>query len=154
MLAVTLAPVTGTDGEVMRDAARHAEERVQRLIRHVTPASARRLIGSTGVAAVINAVESYRRGDQIPAGPEAAWLTVVLKDLRVRDDGWCRMEPEHREQHLKLWTDLTRLARPGYAASGLRRLAVRQRGAGQRRAGPGPGRQPAVLDGPADPPGH
>src|SRR5262249_13278683 len=51
-------------------------------------------------------------------GPEqAAWLTVVLRDLRVRDDAWSRMLPKQREAHLRLWTDLTRMARPGYIAA-------------------------------------
>src|SRR5262249_56972532 len=38
-------------------------------------------------------------------------------DLRVRDDAWSRMLPEHRETHLRLWTDLTRMAQPGYVAA-------------------------------------
>jgi hypothetical protein len=47
-------------------------------------------------------------------GQEAAWLTVALQDLRVRDDAWARMDPAHQAAHQRLWTDLTRRARPGY----------------------------------------
>ena len=63
------------------------------------------------------AITACRRGDHIPPGHCAAWLTVVLQDLRVRDDAWCRMDPEHRKAHLRPWTDLTRLARPGYVSA-------------------------------------
>jgi hypothetical protein len=68
------------------------------------------------VEAVIEAIAAYQRGESISAGSRAAWLTVVLQDLRVRDDAWCRMDPAQRKEHLRLWTDLTRLARPGYVA--------------------------------------
>jgi hypothetical protein len=37
--------------------------------------------------------------------------------VRVRDDAWARMDPRHQGAHLRLWTDLTRLARPGYVAA-------------------------------------
>jgi hypothetical protein len=33
---------------------------------------------------------------------------VALTDLRVRDDAWARMVPEHTEAHLRLWTDVVR----------------------------------------------
>lgn len=69
-------------------------------------------------------IAAYRRGDHIPAGRCAAWLTVVLQDLRVRDDAWCRMDPEHSKEHLRLWTDLTRLAQPGYVSAPAALLAL------------------------------
>ena len=120
-LAATLAPVAGPDAELMAPATRRAEERAVRLIERAGRtghrAAARRLIAVAGVEAVTEVIAAYRRGDHVPAGDCAAWLTVVLRDLRVRDDAWCRMDPEHRRAHLRLWTDLTRLARPGYAAA-------------------------------------
>jgi len=104
----------------MRRATRKAEEHAARLIARVARSgrkrSARRLIAISGLQAVAEAIGCYRGRDRI--GPEqAAWLTVVLRDLRVRDDAWSRMLPEHREAHLRLWTDLTRMARPGYVAA-------------------------------------
>ena len=66
--------------------------------------------------AVRDAIRRYREGE--PVDPEhAAWLTVALRQVRVRDDAWARMDTEHRGAHLRLWTDLTRLARPGYVAA-------------------------------------
>ncbi len=116
-LAATVAPADGDLAEAMRRATRDAEQRVGRLVARVArsgrKASARRLIATVGLQAVSTAIGRYRRGDSV--GPEvAAWLTVVLRDLRVRDDAWSRMLPEHRAAHLRLWTDLTRMARPGY----------------------------------------
>lgn len=116
-LAATVAPLDGDAAEAMRRATRKAEKHAARLVERIARsgrrASARRLIATAGAQAVATAISRYRRGDSV--SPEiAAWLTVVLRDLRVRDDAWSRMLPEHRQAHLRLWTDLTRMARPGY----------------------------------------
>jgi hypothetical protein len=42
---------------------------------------------------------------------------VALRELRVRDDAWARMDPAHAEAHQRLWLDVTRRAQPGYAAA-------------------------------------
>ncbi len=119
-LAASVATVEGDAAEAMDRATRKAEEQVARLIaraaRSGRKASIRRLIATAGLRAVGEAIKRYRRGSTV--GPEtAAWLTVVLRDLRVRDDAWARMLPEHRVAHLRLWTDLTRMARPGYVCA-------------------------------------
>jgi hypothetical protein len=119
-LVATPAAADGEAGAAMDRATRRAEERVARLISRVArssrKASARRLIATSGLQAVADAIAGYRAGEHI--GPQqAAWLTVVLRDLRVRDDAWSRMDPGELEAHLRLWTDLTRLARPGYIAA-------------------------------------
>lgn len=116
-LAATVAPADGDLAEAMRRATGKAEERAAKLVARVArsgrKASGRRLIATAGVQAVATAIGRYRRGDSV--GPEiAAWLTVVLRDLRVRDDAWSRMLPEYKNAHMRLWTDLTRMARPGY----------------------------------------
>ena len=65
---------------------------------------------------VAEAIRRYRCGEAID--PEfAAWVTVALRELRVRDDAWARMLPEHGDAHTRLWADLTRLAQPGYVAA-------------------------------------
>jgi hypothetical protein len=78
--------------------------------------SARRLTAALGQVAVRDAIRRYRDGEPVRT-EHAAWLTVALRQVRVRDDAWARMDPEHRRAHLRLWTDLTRLARPGYVAA-------------------------------------
>jgi hypothetical protein len=75
-----------------------------------------RLTATLGQVAVLGAIERYRAGGTVPA-EHAAWLTVALRQVRVRDDAWARMDPEHQAAHLRLWTYLTRLARPGYVAA-------------------------------------
>jgi hypothetical protein len=42
---------------------------------------------------------------------------VLLADLRVRDDAWARMEPDHWEAHIRLWTDVVRGAATEYVAA-------------------------------------
>jgi uncharacterized protein DUF4192 len=119
-LAATVAPVTGAAAEQMRQATREAEEQVARAIaraaRSGRKASVRRLIAGVGLPAVSEGIRRYRGGGRLEP-EEAAWLTVVLRDFRVRDDAWSRMRPEHREAHARLWTDLTRLAQPGYVCA-------------------------------------
>jgi hypothetical protein len=44
-------------------------------------------------------------------------MMVALRDLRVRDDAWARMDPAHRDAHRRLWIDVTRRAQPGYVAA-------------------------------------
>jgi hypothetical protein len=36
--------------------------------------------------------------------------TIALTHLRVRDDAWARMDPEHKDAHIRLWTDVVRRA--------------------------------------------
>ena len=40
-----------------------------------------------------------------------------MRDLRVRDDAWARMDPAHADQYRRLWTDVVRRAQPGYVAA-------------------------------------
>jgi hypothetical protein len=104
----------------MRRATRQALSNISRCAARMShagePVSARRLTNVLGQLAVREAIRRYREGE--PVDPEdAAWLTVALRQVRVRDDAWARMDTEHRDAHQRLWTDLTRLARPGYVAA-------------------------------------
>jgi hypothetical protein len=67
-----------------------------------------------GLRAVTGAVAEYRRGGRLGTDDETAWLAVSLADLRVRDDAWARMVPEHAAAHLRLWTDVVRRAPARY----------------------------------------
>jgi hypothetical protein len=119
-LSARLAPVGGQPGAAMRRATAKAHTQVARCVTRLDRAglgvTAARLTAVLGTVAVRDAIQRYRDGEQV--GTEhAAWLTIALRQLRVRDDAWARMEPGHRNAHLRLWTDLTRLARPGYVAA-------------------------------------
>ena len=111
-LAASVAAVGGEAGESMRQATRKAEEHAAQLL-----ASGRRRLVTAGLNAVAAAIGRYRRDGRPVVAAEAAWITVALRDLWVRDDAWSRLDPEFRDAHLRLWTDLTRRARPGYVAA-------------------------------------
>ena len=119
-LAATLAAQGGQQGAQMRRATKETLAQVARCVTRLhcsnMAASAPRLTAAVGQVAVSDAIRRYREGTTVPA-EHAALLTVALGQLRVRDDAWARMVPEYRDAHLRLWTDLTRLARPGYVAA-------------------------------------
>lgn len=119
-LTATLAAVDDETAEAMTRAVGQAHwqiaERVARASRPGHRIARRRVIAVVGRLAVAEAVRRCRAGE--PVDTElAACLTVTLREVRVRDDAWARMLPEHRDAHRRLWTDLTRLARPGYVAA-------------------------------------
>ena len=60
------------------------------------------------------AIRLYRSGGAIESTEHLCWLAVLLADLRVRDDAWARMDPAHRDQHRRLWTDVLRGAALDY----------------------------------------
>ena len=62
-------------------------------------------------------IARYRDGGRFTSDDEIARITVALRDLRVRDDAWARMDPAHAGAHQRLWTDVVRRARPGYVAA-------------------------------------
>ena len=118
-LAATVAAVDGEPAMAMRRATRAAERQVARCVGRMARSGrrvgGRRLIAAVGQPMVVEAIRRYRDGEEI--GIEfAAWTTVALRELRVRDDAWARMLPEHGDAHGRLWADLTRLAQPGYIA--------------------------------------
>jgi hypothetical protein len=67
------------------------------------------MIAAEGLAAVGRMIAAYRSGDGAATNYEIAWVTVALRDLRVRGDAWVRMA----RAHLRLWTDVVRRAQPG-----------------------------------------
>ena len=66
----------------------------------------------------------YRRRYGATTDYEIAWVTVALRDLRVRDDAWARMDPAHRDAHRRLWTNVVRRAQPGHVAAPASLLAL------------------------------
>jgi Domain of unknown function (DUF4192) len=126
-VAARVAPVSGQAAESMRQATRRAEQHVARQLRKVRASSrigaARRLIAAEGLAAVAAMIAAYRDGGRFGSDYEVARLTVALRDLRVRDDAWARMDPAHAEAHLRMWIDMTRRAQPGHVAPAAALLA-------------------------------
>jgi len=75
------------------------------------------MIVAEGLAAVGAMIARYRDGGRFTSDDEIARISVALRDLRVRDDAWARMDPAHAEAHQRLWIDVTRRAQPGYVAA-------------------------------------
>jgi hypothetical protein len=120
-LAARVAPLGGIAAESMRQATRRAERHVTQLLSRIRKSSrlgaARRMIIAEGLTAVGTMITRYRGGGRFTTDDEIARITVALRDLRVRDDAWARMDPAHAEGHLRLWTDVVRRAQPGYVAA-------------------------------------
>jgi hypothetical protein len=130
-LSRSLAPFVGAAAESMSQATRRAVLRAEQLVAgawrpaagqfcgpgasgRTAAADAMRPFIQAGRQAVRDAIASCRNGGNFADDDQVAWLTVVLADLRVRDDAWARMDPEYREDHVRLWTDVMRRACPQY----------------------------------------
>jgi hypothetical protein len=117
VVAARVAPVGGIAAESMRQATRQTEQRAARLPAKARRSSrigaARQMIAAEGLATVDGMIARCRGGGRPAPDYEIARLTVALRDLRVRDDAWARMDPAHAHAHLRLWTDLTCRAQPG-----------------------------------------
>jgi hypothetical protein len=135
-LARTLAPLTGAVATSMRHGTERALMRVAVLIgeqRKSAPGTdPLRLVVEDGRRAVTEAIHTYRAGGHLASDDQIAWLSVTLSDLRVRDDAWARMDPDHHEAHRRLWTDIVRRACQQYvpAAASLLAFTAWQAGEG------------------------
>ena len=120
-VAARVAPLGGIAAESMRQATRRAERHVAQLLAKVRKSgrlgAARHAIAAEGLAAVGAMIARYRGGGRFTSDYEIARITVALRDLRVRDDAWVRMDPAHADAHLRLWIDVTRRAQPGHVAA-------------------------------------
>jgi len=125
-VAAGIAPIPGAAGP-MQAATRRAEQHITQIIAKVGTATrlgtTRHMITTEALAAVSGIIKAYRDGGSYRTDYQLAWLTVVLKDLRVRDDAWARMDPRHNAAHTRLWSDLVRRACPGYVAPAASLLA-------------------------------
>jgi len=109
----TIAPLTGERARARDQATQRACARAAALVETASRqggGSPLRLAIGEGRRAVRAAIARYRDGGTITDDDLAAWLVISLAHLPVRDDAWARMEPRHRDAHLRLWTDLVRAA--------------------------------------------
>ena len=120
-LAARVAPLGGIARESMRQATRRAERHIAQLLAKVRKSArlgaARHMIVAEGLAAVGAMIARYRDGGRFATDDEIARISVALRDLRVRDDAWARMDPAHAAAHQRLWIDVVRRAQPRYVAA-------------------------------------
>ena len=131
----SLSPLTGAAAEAMAAATSRAERATANLRAARGPDQVTReaLDHVAGMFGAYRAGRTYacQDGKSYSALYPVARLTVALRDLRVRDDAWARILPGSKDD-LRMWTDVTRLARPGYAAAPAFLLAVTAWQAGNR----------------------
>ncbi|HEY1915859.1 MAG TPA: DUF4192 domain-containing protein [Streptosporangiaceae bacterium] len=117
-VAASIAPLTGRSATSMRQAVQRAEDHINGILDGATAgkdrSKAMHEVVTAGLSTVQEAIATYRDGGQITSDDQFARLAVGIEDLRVRDDAWARMEPEHAKAHLRLWTDLVRHAPARY----------------------------------------
>ena len=120
-VAARVAPVGGSAAASMRQATHRAERHAGQLLAKVRKSArlgaARQMIATAGLNAVGAMIATYRGGGGYATDYQIAWITVALRDLRVRDDAWARMDPAHLDAHRRLWIEVTRRAQPGYVAA-------------------------------------
>jgi Domain of unknown function (DUF4192) len=128
VLAATVAPASEAEVASMQAAVLRA---ARRLARNTTHDAQRRAAGkesrpnaTADHRAVKAAITTYRRGGTITSHDELAWLALTLSRIPVRDLACTLMDPGHRDAHVRLWTDLTRLAVPGLVAAPASLLAL------------------------------
>ncbi|GAB2939386.1 hypothetical protein GCM10027280_29640 [Micromonospora polyrhachis] len=111
-----VAPVDGPVRESMHQATRRAQSRAATLINAAPSADllGERALGRAGESAIRTAMERQRTGGRL-TDDEAAWLSVLLTHLPVRDHAWERTDDV--DWHQTLWLDLTRRAEPGLVAA-------------------------------------
>ena len=120
-VAARVAPLGGIARESMRQATRRAEQHIAQLLARVRRSgrlgAVRQMIAAEGLAAVGAMIARYRDGGRFTSDDEIARITVALRDLRVRDDAWARMDPGHSAAHQRLWINVVRRAQPRYVAA-------------------------------------
>lgn len=122
-LVAQVGSVRGSEAGAMSRATSRANARYVRLREQTWTAAdepskraGRTPLIAEGITAGQIAIQRYREGGAI-SRTEAGWLTVILREVEVRDDFWSRLLPEDRKTNLPLLLDLTRLARGGYVAA-------------------------------------
>ena len=112
-LAATITPDDGPARDVMRQATAGAQQWAAGLTRD--PSTARAQVAASGCQLVRAAIAAYRDGDRL-SDTDAARLSALISDLRVRDEAWVLIDAMDIGPHLALWTDMTRRAVTGVAA--------------------------------------
>jgi hypothetical protein len=120
-VAASIAPVTGTAAQTMRQATRRAEKHLMQVMAEATESgglsACRRAVADAGLLVVAEMIAAYRSGGRYASKAQVARLTLALKDMRIRDDAWARMDPGHSEAHQRLWIDVVKRAQAGHVAA-------------------------------------
>ncbi|MBT2210956.1 DUF4192 domain-containing protein [Actinomadura sp. NEAU-AAG7] len=129
-LADTLRPLTGPARQAMREATVRAERRYLGWARDDTSSfEFQAHLVREGVA-VLPALLARARAGTRPSNDEAARLGFLLTELRVRDEGWVRIDEDDPAADIDFWRDIVRRVQPPYAAAPAALLAFAAYAAG------------------------
>jgi hypothetical protein len=111
-----VAPIGGLTRESMRQATARAGERLARLLEQAPSADllGGRTLRDAGAEAVRDAIRRHRERGRL-TDDEAAWLSVLLLHVPVRDFAWERIGDD--DWHVELWTDVVRRVEPDLVAA-------------------------------------
>ncbi|MEV5572999.1 DUF4192 domain-containing protein [Spirillospora sp. NPDC052269] len=110
----SVAPPTGKAQAAVRRATLQAEARIHGWAQE--EASSEALTARMATEAV-ELLEALRASENPPTTDEAALLSVLLTDLRVRDEIWVRLTQDTPRQDLELWSAVLRNTDPRHAAA-------------------------------------
>lgn len=108
-----VAPLGGPPRTSMIQATECAWSRLEKRLSGLPEQRYADEVHQAGEKAVTSAIERYAAGDRLD-DDEAAWLTVLLQSVPVRDVAWTAITAE--QPHLALWQDVTRRAEPELVA--------------------------------------
>jgi hypothetical protein len=113
-LARRVAPTGGLTRTSMSQATQRAVRRFDAWLGGVPAADRAAAVLAEGTAAVQAAIQEYADGGSLDHD-RLAWLSLLLTAIPVRDVAWQAITAE--QPHLRLWTELTRLAEPTLVAA-------------------------------------
>jgi hypothetical protein len=111
-LAAAVAPIAGPARQAMHQATNDALARLEEHCSAAVDAAA--WLQAAGQDAVREAFELQHRNVSLN-DDQAAWLSVLLAHIPVRDYAWTHTDGN--PAHVRLWTDLTRRATPEFVAA-------------------------------------
>ncbi|WP_051469093.1 DUF4192 domain-containing protein [Actinomadura oligospora] len=110
----SVAAPKGNAQSAVRRATLQAEARVHRWAQE-EPSSEALTVRMTKEA--IELLEALRASENPPTNADAALLSVLMTDLRVRDEIWVRLTQYTPRQDLELWSAVLRRTDPRHAAA-------------------------------------
>jgi hypothetical protein len=113
-LARRVAPVGGLTRTSMTQATQRAVERFDAWLAVWPAADRAAAVLAEGTAVVRAAIQAYADGGSLDHD-RLAWLSLLLTSVPVRDIAWQAITTE--QPHLRLWTEVTRLAEPALVAA-------------------------------------
>jgi hypothetical protein len=113
-LARRVAPIGGLTRSSMTQATQRAVRRFEAWLGELPPADRGAAVLAEGTATVQAAIRRYADGASL-GHDQLAWLSLLLTSIPVRDVAWQAITTE--QPHLRLWTEVTRLADPALVAA-------------------------------------